>query len=214
MRRGEMRLGKADYQALAAFRHALRRFTQFSAEAARKAGLTPQQHQALLAIKGGPRAGVDAAAETGAEAKAEAATVGEIAAALLIRPHSAVELVDRLAELGLVRRIADARDHRRVRVALSARAEALLGSLTAAHLHELATIRPMLLALLARFGPAAGREPGTGSEPPGSEQVQAKEDVAIGTPGQEAVLHGGGRVQRADQEQPDHDQQQGDGEAR
>jgi DNA-binding MarR family transcriptional regulator len=79
-------LHKSDYEALAAFRHALRRFVAFSAEAARAAGLTPQQHQALLAIKGAPGR--------------ESLTVGEIAAHLLIRPNSAVELVDRLAELG------------------------------------------------------------------------------------------------------------------
>ena len=88
-------LTKAEYEALAAFRRALRQFTAFSAEAARKAGLTPQQHQALLAIKGAPGR--------------EMLAVGEIAEALCLRPHSAVELVDRMAELGLVQRHADAR---------------------------------------------------------------------------------------------------------
>lgn len=133
----EARLEKADFEALAAFRHALRRFTEFSAQAARGAGLTPQQHQALLAIKGRPGR--------------ETATVGEIAAALLIRPHSAVELIDRLADLGLVHRIADELDHRRVQIALTPRAEALLHALSTAHLRELGAIRPTLLALLATF---------------------------------------------------------------
>ncbi len=138
-------LGWADYQALAAFRLALRRFAAFSAEAARTAGLTPQQHQALLAIKGAAIPPPDGT---------EQLTVGEIAAHLLIRPHSAVELIDRMAELGLVRRTGDAADHRRVLVALAPRAEALLSELSAAHLHELAAIRPLLEGLLRQLGPA------------------------------------------------------------
>ena len=130
-------LGKAEYEALAAFRAALRQFTAFSADAARAAGLTPQQHQALLAIKGVP--GRDALA------------VGEIAAQLLIRPNSAVELVDRLAELGFVQRDSDPDDSRRVLVRLTAQAEAILHALSAAHLRELAAIRPALEALLAQI---------------------------------------------------------------
>lgn len=126
-----------DYAALAAFRHALRRFTAFSAAEAKAAGLTPQQHQALLAIKG-----------TGAE---NPLGVGEIAAHLLIRHNSAVELVDRLEESGLVQRLPDPSDRRRIRVALTARAEQLLGALSTTHLRELRAIRPTLLALLQRF---------------------------------------------------------------
>lgn len=133
----DKQLEKADYVALAQFRQALRGFTAFSAAAARDAGLTPQQHQALLAIKG-------AAGE-------EALTVGEIAASLMVRPHSTVELVDRLSELGLVERRPDPDDARRVRVVLLPRAEAVLRELSAAHLRELASIRPALLALLDRF---------------------------------------------------------------
>ena len=135
------RVGKAEYEALAAFRHALRRFAAFSADAAREAGLTPQQHQALLAIKGAPGR--------------ETLAVGEIAAHLLIRPNSAVELVNRLAELGYVTREADPVDSRRVQVMLTARAEAALSDLSAAHLRELAAIRPLLLDLLQQIGPEA-----------------------------------------------------------
>ncbi len=135
--RDERRLRKADYEALAGFRQALRAFTAFSAAAARKAGLTPQQHQALLAIKGAPGR--------------ERATVGEIAASLMIRPHSAAELVDRLAQLRLVEREADPDDHRRVQVALTGQAEKVLDGLSAEHLRELGAIRPTLLVLLSRF---------------------------------------------------------------
>jgi len=135
--RDERRLRKADYEALAGFRQALRAFTAFSAAAARKAGLTPQQHQVLLVIKGAPGR--------------ETATIGEIAASLMIRPHSAAELVDRLVQLGMVERTTDPQDHRRVQVTLTGQAEDILDGLSAEHLHELGAIRPTLLALLSRF---------------------------------------------------------------
>jgi DNA-binding MarR family transcriptional regulator len=134
-------ISRSDYVALAAFRHALRRFTAFSADAAHAAGLTPQQHQALLAIKGAPAG--------------QAVGVGDIAKSLLIRPQSAVELVDRLMALGLVARIADPADHRRVQVALTPRAEATLERLSEDHLRELQAIRPALLSLMELFEPEA-----------------------------------------------------------
>lgn len=137
-------LTKADYEALAAFRRALRGFVAFSEQAARADGLTPRQHQALLAIKGAP----------GGAPERPTLTVGEVASALLVRPHSAVELVDRLAEIGLVEREGDPRDHRRVAVGLTSRAEMVLRDLSAAHLRELGAIRPLLLDLLARFQPS------------------------------------------------------------
>lgn len=130
-------LTKADYEALAAFRRAVRQFLAFSEAAARGAALTPQQHQALLAIKGA--------------AGREWLAIGEIAAALGVRPHTAVGLVDRIAQLGLVDRRQDPNDHRRVRVALSEKGEELLRDLSADHFGELRAIRPMLVELLARF---------------------------------------------------------------
>jgi DNA-binding MarR family transcriptional regulator len=126
-----------DYQALAAFRHALRRFLAFSEEAARAAGLTPQQHQAILAIKG--HDGV------------ETMSVGALAAALLVRHHSAVELVDRLAAAGLVLREEDPADRRRVGLALTGKADAVLAELSRTHLAELRRSAPLLAALVRRL---------------------------------------------------------------
>jgi DNA-binding MarR family transcriptional regulator len=126
-----------DYATLAAFRHALRRFTAFSEAEAKAAGLTPQQHQALLALKSKP--GVPSLG------------IGEIAAHLLIRHHTAVELVDRMAEADLVTRYSDATDGRRTLVALTSRAERILRKLAATHLEELRTIRPALLELLSKI---------------------------------------------------------------
>ena len=133
----ETALTKADYEALAAFRHALRRFLDFSGEAAKAAGLTPQQHQALLAIKGFPGR--------------DSVTIGELAEQLVQRHHSTVGLVDRLEALGLVRRETDPVDRRRIHVALTDQAEAVLAGLSAIHRDELRRLGPSLAALLARL---------------------------------------------------------------
>jgi DNA-binding MarR family transcriptional regulator len=130
-----------DYEALAAFRHALRRFVTFSETEAKAAGLTPQQHQALLAIKGRPTH----------PDSLDGMWIGEIAGNLLIRHNTAVELVDRLAEAGLVQRQPDPADRRRILVRLTDQAELLLRRLSTAHLRELRAIRPGLLALLQMF---------------------------------------------------------------
>jgi DNA-binding MarR family transcriptional regulator len=128
---------RPDYQALAAFRHALRRFLGFSAGAARKAGLSPSQHQALLAIKGFPADGV--------------MSVGELAEKLDLRHHSAVGLVDRLALRGFVRRMPDPADRRRVHVRLTARGETVLERLSTVHLEELQRLGPELRRLLQKL---------------------------------------------------------------
>jgi DNA-binding MarR family transcriptional regulator len=138
-------LDKPHYEALAAFRRALRRFTAFSADAARAAGLTPQQHQALLAIRGAPGR--------------DSLSVGEIADHLLIRPNSAAELVERMAALDLVTRSPDPADSRRVAVGLTPHAIRLLQELSASHWAELQTIGPTLQDLLARFGVTPDPDP-------------------------------------------------------
>jgi DNA-binding MarR family transcriptional regulator len=113
-------LSEADYRALAEFRYQLRKFLHFSENAARRAGLQPRHHQALLAIKGLP-----------------GATVGDLAERLTIRPHSAGELVNRLVAAKLVRRVTDTVDRRRISLALTPAAEKRLETLTIAHRGEL-----------------------------------------------------------------------------
>jgi DNA-binding MarR family transcriptional regulator len=143
------RLVKADFEKLAAFRYALRRFARFSEEAARPLGLEPQQHQALLAVEGFPGR--------------NRATVGELAEQLQIRPHSAVGLVDRLAKLGFLIREPDPDDRRRVHVRLTPKGREVLERLSTAHREELRRIGPHLRGLLsdldgneASFPDAAG----------------------------------------------------------
>src|SRR5262249_21454850 len=145
------RISKVDYEALAAFRYALRRFLRFTDEGARAAGLTPQQHQLLLAIKGRPgRAWT---------------SVGELAEALQLRHHTAVGLVDRCEESRLIRRVVDPSDRRLVRVLLTPRGEGILERLSSRNRAELDTLRRALrLPRLdapgdERAGPATAARP-------------------------------------------------------
>ncbi len=128
------RITKSHYEHLAELRHALRRFQLFSREAARTGGLTAQQHQALLAIKGFP--------------VRDYVSVGELAERLQVLHHSAVGLVDRLARKGLVRRTISVADRRRVEVRLTPRGEAKIETLSAAHIRELRQLGPGIRRLL------------------------------------------------------------------
>ncbi len=125
---------KSHYELLAELRHTLRRFYRFSREAARAAGLAPQQHQALLAIKGFPGRSF--------------VSVGELAESLQLRHHSAVGLVNRLVRRRLVRRKQSERDRRRVEVRLSPLGEARIQQLSAAHLEELRRLGPGIRRML------------------------------------------------------------------
>jgi DNA-binding MarR family transcriptional regulator len=130
------RLGSADYRLLAEFRGLLRRFLVFSEAQARQIGLSAQQHQALLAIKGH---GDDAPA------------IGDLAHSLVIRHNSAVGLVNRLVEAGYVVRHEDPTDRRRATLALTKGGETILEKLTAAHRDELRRMAPLLKPLLAQL---------------------------------------------------------------
>jgi DNA-binding MarR family transcriptional regulator len=125
---------KSQYELLAALRRSLRHFQRFSHEAARAAGLTPQQHQALLAIKGSPGS--------------DYLSVGGLAESLQIRPHSAVGLVDRLARRRLVRRAPSSVDRRRIELRLSRKGEKCVERLSAVHLLELRQLGPGISRLL------------------------------------------------------------------
>jgi len=129
----DAQISKEEYETLAAFRYQLRKFLHFSEQAAEAAGITPQQHQALLAVKGFPGR--------------DYVTIGELAERLQIRHHSAVGLVDRLAAQNLVIR-QPGEDRRVVQVSLTQEGEAVLQRLTAVHREELREIGPRLVSLL------------------------------------------------------------------
>ena len=116
----------ADYRRLLELRTGLRRFLKWSGDRAEAAGLTPAQHQLLLAVRG----------HTGPEAP----TIGQLAEHLLLRHHSTVQLVDRAEAAGLLTRTRDDVDHRVVRVALTRAGGRVLASLASEHLEELRRI--------------------------------------------------------------------------
>lgn len=129
-----------DYERLLAFRDGLRTFLAWSEEEAKAVGVTPAQHQLLLAIRG----------------HGETPSIGEIGEHLLLKHHSVVELVNRAEVAGLVKRLHNDADHRVVRVALSAKGDRVLEKLSAAHLEELSRIGPAFTRLWASL-PGAGR---------------------------------------------------------
>ncbi|WP_395746188.1 MarR family winged helix-turn-helix transcriptional regulator [Prosthecobacter sp.] len=131
-------ISKSQYENLAAFRFALRKFLRFSEDAAVSAGLTPQQHQALLAIKGFPGR--------------DYVTVGELAERLQVKHHSAVGLIDRLVLEDLVERRASAEDRRQVNIRLTPRGDGVLEKLASMHREQLRLIGPELSSLLQRLG--------------------------------------------------------------
>lgn len=125
---------KAEYETLAALRYSLRQFLRFSEDAALAVGLRPQQHQALLAIKGFPGR--------------DRILIGELAERLQIRHHSAVGLANRLVRNGLVRREQDVSDRRQAYLSLTKRGETLLEKLSTAHKEQLRRIGPHIESLL------------------------------------------------------------------
>jgi DNA-binding MarR family transcriptional regulator len=127
-------LSEPDYRALADFRHQLRRFVAFSENAARGVGLEPRQHQVLLALRGLPE---------GLEP-----TVQVLADRLVLKHHTVVELIDRLAAEGLIRRTRAIDDRRRAIVTMTAKGAELLRKLSASHLDELRSLAPALVGSL------------------------------------------------------------------
>ncbi len=123
-------LNIVDYEALAQFRYRLRLFLAFSDMKAKNAGVTSQQYQALLAVKGFTRQ--------------TPMFIGELSRLLLTKHHTTVELVDRMARLGLLQRTVDAQDKRRVLVTLTKRGQLLLQEIAAVHFKHLGSSSRML----------------------------------------------------------------------
>jgi DNA-binding MarR family transcriptional regulator len=135
------RVSHDDYVALAAFRHALLRFQHFSAAAAESEGLSPQQHQVLLAIKGAE--------------KDQPVTIGALAENLFLRHHSTVGLIDRLAKKRLLKRSHRSGDRRKVYVELTPSGRALIDRLSASHRAELQKVGPELRRVLSKLSRSA-----------------------------------------------------------
>ncbi len=145
-------LETADYEVLAEFRYLIRRFLHFSEDAARQAGLEPQHHQLMLAVKGaggnqGPR-------------------IAYLAERLQLQHHSTVELVDRLAKRGLIERTRGEEDRREVHVKLTPRGMRILQHLTLHHREELRTTAPALVSTLKKVTSATRRSGGSMNKGP------------------------------------------------
>lgn len=136
-------VNNSDYQALAEFRYHIRRFLRFSERAAREAGIEPQQHQLMLAVKGMPD-GIQP-------------TISELAERLQIQHHSTVELVDRLSTRGFVSRKRGSEDRRQVIVQLTAKGEKLLRDLSMHHRDELKEEGTELVASLRKLMASMGK---------------------------------------------------------
>ena len=131
---GRSPFSDAGYRLLAAFRQELREFLHFSEEAARAAGVRPQQHQAMLIIRG--------------SSEPDRMTIGHLAAKLKIKHHSAVELATRMQEEGFLKKSTDPNDGRCVLIRLTSRAENVLKKLSTAHKAELDRVGPALTEIL------------------------------------------------------------------
>lgn len=124
------------YDGLAAFRLALRRFLAFSEAATGAAGVTAQQYQALLVIKTYPTGAI---------------MIRDFADQMLLRPHGAVQMIDRLVNGGLVKRSHSPTDGRSVLVSLTAKGATLLTHLASQHARELLAQEPLLVESLKRL---------------------------------------------------------------
>jgi DNA-binding MarR family transcriptional regulator len=128
-----------DYGTLANFRYGLRKFLAFSEVEANRSGLTAQQYQALMAIKG--------------FSVHEPVSIGDLATYMLVRHHTAVELVDRMVKLRIVSRRADPSNGRRVLLQLTGEGERRLRRLYKVHVRELRAMGPTLTKMLKLFRP-------------------------------------------------------------
>lgn len=130
-------LTPTEYETLASFRYGVRRYLAFAEANARSVGLTSQQHQALLAIK--------------VWTVSRPMSVGDVAAELFIKHHSAVELLGRLEKAGFTHRTIDVEDRRRVLVALTAAGEQVLADLSVSNLRELRLVAPAFSGLVGEM---------------------------------------------------------------
>lgn len=127
-----------DYATLLAFREALRRFVHWTEDEARRLGVTPAQHQLMLCVRGNP--------------DRRGPTIGEVADSMVLRHHSAVELVDRAVSAGVVLRHSDPDDARATRVRLTSKGSRLLRQLSLAHQEEVRRLGALLRPFLDDLG--------------------------------------------------------------
>ena len=128
------KINSSDFKAMAELRYQIRRYLRFSENAARQAGIEPQQHQLLLAIRGLP--------------DNLKPTIGVLAERMQLQHHSTVELIDRLVDRNLLCRLRATDDRRQVLVKLTREGEEFLKTLSLYHLEELQSVGPKFVKIL------------------------------------------------------------------
>jgi len=128
------KINSSDFKAMAELRYQIRRYLRFSENAARQAGIEPQQHQLLLAIRGLP--------------DNLKPTIGVLAERMQLQHHSTVELIDRLVDRNLLCRLRATDDRRQVLVKLTREGEEFLKTLSLYHLQELQSAGPKFVKIL------------------------------------------------------------------
>lgn len=128
------KINSSDFKAMAELRYQIRRYLRFSENAARQAGIEPQQHQLLLAIRGLP--------------DNLKPTIGVLAERMQLQHHSTVELIDRLVDRNLLCRLRATDDRRQVLVKLTREGEEFLKTLSLYHLEELRSVGPKFVKIL------------------------------------------------------------------
>jgi DNA-binding MarR family transcriptional regulator len=135
----------SDYRALAAFRYEVRKFLAFSEQAAREAGIEPQQHQLLLAVRGLP--------------EDLRPTIGAIAERLCVQHHTVVALVDKVEAAGFLVRVRGEKDRREVLLQLTLEGESVLAGLSVLHREQLRNVGPAMVATLGKIVGQQGKKP-------------------------------------------------------
>jgi DNA-binding MarR family transcriptional regulator len=153
------RPSQPDFHAMAELRYQIRRFIRFSENAARQAGIEPQQHQLLLAVRGLP--------------DNLKPTIGVLAERMQLQHHSTVELIDRLVDRGFLCRLRATDDRRQVFVKLTRDGEQFLEKLSMHHLQELQSAGPKFVKILQGLIGGAGEAGGDGTahiDPPSAKK--------------------------------------------
>ena len=154
-----------DFKAMSELRYQIRRFLRFSETAARQAGIEPQQHQLLLAVRGLP--------------ENLKPTIGVLAERMQLQHHSTVELVDRLADRGFLLRLRATDDRRQVLVKLTRDGEEFLKTLSLHHLQELQSAGPKFVKILQELIESVETQPGPTADLP-NDGIKNAESTAKG----------------------------------
>jgi DNA-binding MarR family transcriptional regulator len=135
--KAQANLRPEDYDALGAFRYAMRKFLRFSKEALAAATLTTEQYEALLAVK--------------TRSNSEGITVGELSERLQVKHHTTVTLLDKLVARRLVVRRRASEDRRQVHIKLTSRGGSVLARMAVLHRREIRRRSSEMIAALRRL---------------------------------------------------------------